>query len=508
MMKKLFIFNRTVTLLISIFLLAIVLSSCNEFGAILKEKLLSSKNEPDKKISKEAQIIIEDMTLAPDAPLHGTEGLSWGLGEAAPQPMPVPAKNYKGEWFQAMTCWGQVYIPRTGSTATNTRCQIRNVTTKLLRTNGKWETVQSGAFGGSAYLENFANNENKDAGARDESSNEGGLSVIVGVGNWAGYNYHFYTNGRALIDTNTVIGVYTTCEARLIKNDPNGVDDRANCKNLLQMGADWWLDMTVGWLPDWSANSGIGGSRSKWVTSDWQSYSMCSLLPEQIMVKPPTGGNSAPMIKVSGVMLNDTSVTVSVDETIQLTATVSPSSAFNKAVLWSSNNLTVAGVDGNGLVIPKTVGNVIITATTKDQNKTANCSIKFTVSKNLALNHNAYASSTEGSNVASNAFDGNASTRWGSVLGSDPQWIYVDLGSSITFNRVKLSWETAYGKSYQIQVSDDAVNWTDIYSTTTGDGGIDDLTGLSGSGRYIRMYGTQRGTGWGYALWSFEVYGN
>ncbi len=61
-----------------------------------------------------------------------------------------------------------------------------------------------------------------------------------------------------------------------------------------------------------------------------------------------------------------------------------------------------------------------------------------------------------------------------------------------------LLWETAYGKAYQIQVSNDATNWTTIYSTTTGDGGTDDLS-VSGSGRYVRMYGSVRGTQWGYS---------
>jgi hypothetical protein len=88
------------------------------------------------------QTIIDDMTLPADAPLHGTEGLSWGNGEASSQPMVCPAKNWKGEWFRAMTNWGQVYIPRTGSNATNTRCQIRNLMTKFLLTDGTWMVVQ------------------------------------------------------------------------------------------------------------------------------------------------------------------------------------------------------------------------------------------------------------------------------------------------------------------------------------------------------------------------------
>ncbi|MEU1588332.1 carbohydrate-binding protein [Micromonospora sp. NPDC005710] len=39
-----------------------------------------------------------------------------------------------------------------------------------------------------------------------------------------------------------------------------------------------------------------------------------------------------------------------------------------------------------------------------------------------------------------------------------------------------------------------------------GDGGVDDLTGLSGSGRYIRLLGTTRGTGYDHSLWELEAY--
>jgi hypothetical protein len=125
---------------------------------------------------------------------------------------------------------------------------------------------------------------------------------------------------------------------------------------------------------------------------------------------------------------------------------------------------------------------------------------------NIALYKAATASSLENSNYpATNAFDGNLSTRWSSAF-SDPQWIYVDLGATYNISEVVLYWEAAYGKSYQIQVSSDATNWTTIYSTTTGLGGTEDLTGLSGTGRYVRMYGTARGTQWGYSLWEFQVF--
>ncbi|WP_037709218.1 glycosyl hydrolase family 8 [Streptomyces griseus] len=105
------------------------------------------------------------------------------------------------------------------------------------------------------------------------------------------------------------------------------------------------------------------------------------------------------------------------------------------------------------------------------------------------------------------AVDGSATTRWASQEGVDPQWLRIDLGSNHTLSRVKLNWEAAYAKTYRIQTSADGSAWTDVYSTTTGDGAVDDLT-LSGSGRYVRMYGTGRGTAYGYSLWEFEVYGS
>ena len=127
--------------------------------------------------------------------------------------------------------------------------------------------------------------------------------------------------------------------------------------------------------------------------------------------------------------------------------------------------------------------------------------------KNIALGKPTIASSVESTSFSDNlAVDGNVSTRWSSVF-SDAQWLQVDLGQSYDINEVILNWETAYGKSFQIQASNDGISWTSLYSTTTGTGGIQNLTGLSGNGRFIRMNGTQRGTVYGYSLYEFQVFG-
>jgi len=109
-----------------------------------------------------------------------------------------------------------------------------------------------------------------------------------------------------------------------------------------------------------------------------------------------------------------------------------------------------------------------------------------------------------GSFPASAATDGNTGTRWSSAF-SDPQWLQVDLGSTASITQVVLQWEAAYATAFQIQTSPDGSTWTTIYSTTTGTGGTQTLN-VTGSGRYIRMYGTARATQYGYSLWEFGVY--
>jgi hypothetical protein len=122
-----------------------------------------------------------------------------------------------------------------------------------------------------------------------------------------------------------------------------------------------------------------------------------------------------------------------------------------------------------------------------------------------ALNRPATASSTENASFpATAAVDGNPGTRWSSAFG-DPQWLQVDLGSSQEICQVELNWEAAYGKAFQIQVSDNASNWTSAYSATTGTGG-DQTLNVTGKGRYVRMYGTARGTQYGYSLFRMAVH--
>lgn len=124
----------------------------------------------------------------------------------------------------------------------------------------------------------------------------------------------------------------------------------------------------------------------------------------------------------------------------------------------------------------------------------------------IAPNKPVVVSSTENGRPE-NVNDIDESTRWASQM-NDNEWIYIDLEQPANLYGVGLNWENAYGKEYKILVSDDARQWKEVYHVKSGKTGkqehfFDDITA-----RYVKVQGIERGTGWGYSLWEFKIYGN
>ena len=81
------------------------------------------------------------------------------------------------------------------------------------------------------------------------------------------------------------------------------------------------------------------------------------------------------------------------------------------------------------------------------------------------------------------------------------------MGEQKQFNYIKIYWEAAYAKSYKIQVSDDAINWTTVLMAINGDGGIDEINFTTQQKRYLRLYCYERvNDWWGYHIYEIEVY--
>ena len=118
----------------------------------------------------------------------------------------------------------------------------------------------------------------------------------------------------------------------------------------------------------------------------------------------------------------------------------------------------------------------------------------------------ASASSAErGDLSAAAAIDRNDGTRWGSGF-TDAENLTLDFGTSTLITRVRISWENAHASSYLLQVSNDLNNWTTIRSVENSGGGVEDLTGLSGQGRYLRMQGVKRASQYGYSIFEIQAF--
>lgn len=190
-------------------------------------------------------------------------------------------------------------------------------------------------------------------------------------------------------------------------------------------------------------------------------------------------------------------------------------------IQWNPVNNSVKVINTTGSNVNDLTAEVVVYNTdgkpvsdyhqTKQVDAIANAAVNcFTINfkeehTNLALNKPTVASSFENMEAAL-ATDGNSGSRWASRQ-NDNEWIYVDLGSEQVVNGVKLNWEEAYGKAFKIQVSNDAKQWRDVYDTEDGHTGIQQLTFDETKARYVKMQGIHRGSGWGYSLWGFEVYG-
>ena len=133
-----------------------------------------------------------------------------------------------------------------------------------------------------------------------------------------------------------------------------------------------------------NANSGVGDGVHP-VESWYRTF--YSPVIDQKLRNLGIGYTTAPVaptvIAVTGVKLDQTTLTLNAGKSAQLTATVSPSDATNKSVTWSANNSNVS-VSG-GKVTAKTAGSAVVTVTTADGGYTAQCNV--TVNTSTAVDH-------------------------------------------------------------------------------------------------------------------------
>lgn len=88
-------------------------------------------------------------------------------------------------------------------------------------------------------------------------------------------------------------------------------------------------------------------------------------------------------VAVTGIMLNNATMSLISGATETLTATVAPANASNIAVVWSSGNSVAATVNQAGVVTAISAGIATITATTADSGFTATCTVNVSAAAGL-----------------------------------------------------------------------------------------------------------------------------
>jgi sialate O-acetylesterase len=134
-----------------------------------------------------------------------------------------------------------------------------------------------------------------------------------------------------------------------------------------------------------------------------------------------------------------------------------------------------------------------------------------TPSATLALNRAGWvASASDGSASASNAIDGDITTRWTTgALQANGQWFQVDMGSTNTFSQIVLDAANSsgdYPRGYQVNLSNDGSNWGTPVTTGAGSSAVTTISFSLQTARFIRVTQTGTSGGW-WSIHEFNVYG-
>lgn len=235
-------------------------------------------------------------------------------------------------------------------------------------------------LGDSILIEAFIQPENTTNKTIKWKSNNNSIAVVSDIGMVKSVGI-----GNTSI-TASIGSLSTSCE--VIVNPVKVEEIRLNTQSLkITIGSNAQLTATV--LPDnatnksllWSSEDediatvsqngvveGVGVGKTKITATSGDVAVSCEVIIESI--------------KVTGISLSNTNVSIEVNDIVELEAIILPENATNKTVLWSSQDNSIAKIDQNGVITGIKAGNTTVTASTEDGNFSASCEIEV---KNISI---------------------------------------------------------------------------------------------------------------------------
>jgi hypothetical protein len=129
---------------------------------------------------------------------------------------------------------------------------------------------------------------------------------------------------------------------------------------------------------------------------------------------------------------------------------------------------------------------------------------KALAAKASASSTHAGASGEEGAQAL---IDGNLKTRWSSDY-SEPQHVVLSFGHPVTFNKIRMHWEAAAAREYNVLVSGDGQAWKSVASITNAAAGprVDEVNGAGVKASFLKLDLLKRvNTQWGFSLYEIEI---
>ncbi|MEZ5652918.1 MAG: hypothetical protein R3E87_20470 [Burkholderiaceae bacterium] len=188
---------------------------------------------------------------------------SWSWGSQAD--LGYGLTGFPSSWTSpAYTMWGIVGPSDSGSPATNVRVQIRRLRADFKR-NGVWYRAQyeKNGFGGANYTD-YTTNANTPADV--VQLGDEGLAVKVIQ---SGGHFHFYSSFRVPFYRD-LQGLVVSMDVRLVKDDPNGVDDIDSARIYGVSAGDIYQSMTARWNGANWVNGHAPIGRFRQIGRDWR----------------------------------------------------------------------------------------------------------------------------------------------------------------------------------------------------------------------------------------------
>lgn len=160
-----------------------------------------------------------------------------------------------------------------------------------------------------------------------------------------------------------------------------------------------------------------------------------STTPQPSPPNPP----EEPTIHVTGVEIDENSISLDIGQTKQLKATVKPENATDRSVSWRSEDSTIASVNAQGIVEAKAAGETKIVVTTNEKAFKAECNVKVNAKEadglKIEVPNQLSKYSSTGKSVIMMGNDANVQVRC------------INHGSPMTNVNVKLTMEPQYGNA-------------------------------------------------------------